>query len=337
MDGEVFVILSRLTFASLLSIALLGAWGLALAQGGSTSGGSATPILTPEEMLGRPKQERQKPSESPNTATQKSQTSNSEDLLSQYDNQGGLRQKWNHWLGKIGLGGTSVRKGNEAYQAGDYDGALQKYAEGLLDSPENQLLQYNAGNAHFRKRKFEDAIQSYRKALLGDNASISAKSWYNLGNAYFRKGEFALQQGKQEGLSDYREALAAYKKSLEIRPENKDAKRNIEVVQARIKELLERQKQDQQQQQQNGPQKPPPEPSAHAKQVLAKALQLTAQRQYAEAKALLEDLLVQDATAESYKSYVQRLDDVLKILRGETPSAPAAQDPRAQQPGMGVI
>jgi hypothetical protein len=35
-------------------------------------------------------------------------------------------------------------------------------------------------------------------------------------------------------------------KSLEIRPGNQDGKRNIEVVQARIKELLERQKQDQQ-------------------------------------------------------------------------------------------
>jgi tetratricopeptide (TPR) repeat protein len=264
------------------------------------------------------------------------------DLLSQYDGQepgalDALKAQWRGLLGKLGLTGSSTRQGNAAYQAGDYDLALQRYAEGLLDAPESQMLQYNAGNAHYRKRKYDDAIANYRKAILGDNAALAAKAWYNLGNAYFRKGEFALQQGKQEGISDYREALAAYKKSLEIRPENKDAKRNIEVVQARIKELLEQQKQDQNQQQQQGPQKPPPEPSEEAKRILARALQLTAERRYAEAKALLEDLLIKDATAESYKSHVQRLDDVLKILRGETPNAPGQQDPRAQQPGMGVI
>lgn len=266
----------------------------------------------------------------------------STDLLSQYDGQepgtlDAVKTQWRSLLGKLGLTGSSTRQGNSAYQAGDYDLALQRYAEGLLDAPESQMLQYNAGNAHYKKRKYDDAIANYRKAILGDNAALAAKAWYNLGNAYFRKGEFTLQQGKQEGISDYREALAAYKKSLEIRPENKDAKRNIEVVQARIKELLEQQKQDQNQQQQQGPQKPPPEPSEEAKRILARALQLTAERRYAEAKALLEDLLIKDATAESYKSHVQRLDDVLKILRGETPNAPAQQDPRAQQPGMGVI
>jgi hypothetical protein len=34
---------------------------------------------------------------------------------------------------------------------------------------------------------------------------------------------------------------------------------------------------------------------------------------------------------------VQRIDDVLKILRGEAPTPPQSQDPRASQPGVGVI
>jgi ATP-dependent Clp protease ATP-binding subunit ClpA len=106
------------------------------------------------------------------------------------------------------------------------------------------------------------------------------------------------------------------------------------VVQARIKELLERQKQDQKQQ--GNPQKPP-EPSEEAKRVLARAMQLTQERRYAEAKTLLEDLIQKDRTAAGFQPYVQRLDDVLKILRGETPTPPKSQDPRAAQPGVGVI
>jgi uncharacterized protein (DUF3084 family) len=130
--------------------------------------------------------------------------------------------------------------------------------------------------------------------------------------------------------------MANYKKSLEITPENKDAKRNIEVVQARIKELLERQKQNQQQQQ-GGKSQPPPEPDQQAKDALARALQLVAQRRYTEAKALLEDVIQKNKTAVTYQSYVQRIDDVLKIMRGETPTPAQTQDPRASQPGVGVI
>lgn len=237
--------------------------------------------------------------------------------------------------GWLGLGGSPARQAAEAYGGGDYDRALQKLAEAELDAPGSQALAYNAGNAQFRKKKYDEAIKSYKKALVGNNAGLAASAYYNLGNALFRKGEHAVQSGKQEGIEDYRDAMANYKKSLEIRPGNKDAKRNIEVVQARIKELLERQQQDPQQQP-GQPQKPP-EPSEQAKQALARALQLVAERRYAEAKAVLEDILQKDKTAISFQSHVQRIDDVLKILRGEAPATPAPRDPRSNQPGVGVI
>lgn len=235
----------------------------------------------------------------------------------------------------LGSGGSPAKQGDKAYADEDYDLALRKWAEARLDDPNSQSLAYNSGNAEFRKRKYPEAIASYKKALEGADAGLAASAYYNLGNAYFRKGEASIQAGKQEGIEDYREAMAQYKKSLEIRPENKDAKRNIEVVQARIKELLEQQKQEQQQNP-GSPQKPP-EPSEEAKQVLARAMQLVAERRYAEAKTLLEDVIQKDKTAITFQSHVQRIDDVLTILRGETPAAPAPQDPRASQPGVGVI
>lgn len=257
------------------------------------------------------------------------------DLLSRLEQGGAPKPSWlSRVKGWLGAGGAPARLAAEAYAAGDYDLALQKLAEAGLDQPESQALAYNTGNAQYRKKKYDDAIVAYKKALNGDDAGLASAAYYNLGNSLFRKGEFAIQSGKQEGIEDYREAMANYKKSLEIHPDNKDAKRNIEVVQARIKELLERQKQDQQNQ--GNPQKPP-EPSEAAKQVLARAMQLVAERRYAEAKALLEDVIQKDKTAATFQSHVQRIDDVLKILRGERPTPPQQQDPRAQQPGVGVI
>ncbi len=258
------------------------------------------------------------------------------DLLSQYEKPSGGKPRWvSKLLGFLGAGGAPPKQAAKAYAEGDYDKALQKYAEAQLDNPESQALAYNMGNAEFRKKKYDEAIKDYKKALNGDDAGLAASAYYNLGNAHFRKGEFAVQSGKQEGIEDYREAMAQYKKSLEIRPDNKNAKRNIEVVQARIKELLEKQKQDNKQQQ-GSPQKPP-EPDAQAKEVLARAMQLVQERRYAEAKALLEDLLQKNKTAVTYQSYVQRIDDMLKILRGESPTPPQTQDPRASQSGVGVI
>lgn len=256
------------------------------------------------------------------------------DLLSKLE--GGQGSSWfNRLKGWLGSGGSAAQQASKAYAAGDYDLALQKLAEAELDRPGTQALAYNSGNAQFRKKKYAEAIAAYKKALHGEDAALAASAYYNLGNALFRKGEFAIQSGKQEGIEDYREAMANYKKSLEIRPDNKDAKRNIEVVQARIKELLEQQKQEQQQNP-GSPQKPP-EPSEAAKQVLARAMQLVAERRYAEAKALLEDVIQKDKTAITFQGHVQRIDDVLSILRGEMPATPAPQDPRNQQPGVGVI
>lgn len=273
----------------------------------------------------------------PATGTNAPDPEPSPDLLSKYEKGAGANPPWWSKLkGLFGAGGTPPKQAAKAYAEGDYDAALQKYSEAQLDHPGSQALAYDIGNAQYKKKRYDDAIASYKKALQGSDAALAASAYYNLGNAHFRKGEFAIQGGKQEGIEDYREAMANYKKSLEIRPENRDAKRNIEVVQARIKELLDRQKQDQDQKQQGKPQKPP-EPSEEAKRVLARAMQLVQERRYAEAKTLLEDVIQKDKTAASYQPYVQRIDDVLKILRGETPTAPKAQDPRASQPGVGVI
>ncbi len=238
-------------------------------------------------------------------------------------------------LQALHLSPSPLKEAQKAYANGDYDLAVQKFSEAELDHPNSQALAYNTGNALFKKKQYDLAIPAFKKALNGTDTKVAAAAYYNLGNAHFRKGEFAIQSGKQEGLQDYREAMANYKKSLEIIPQNIDAKRNVEVVQARIKELLDRQKQDQKDQQKNN--QPPPEPSEKAKAVLARAMQLVEQRKYAEAKNILEQIIQEDPTAASYKSHVQRIDDVEKILRGEIPTAPKSQDPRAQQNGVGVI
>ncbi len=262
-----------------------------------------------------------------------------DDLLDEVEKESQANQPsfFSRFIKKLGLGGSNFAQGEKAYKEEDYDLALQKFMEEKLDNPESQELNLNIGNVQYKKKKYDEALKSYEQALVGDNSQIAAKAYYNMGNAHFRKGEFAIQSGNQQGIQDYRNAMAHYKKSLEINPDNMEAKQNIEVVQARIKELLEQQKNDNQQQQQNQNQQKQPEPSDRAKEVLARALQLVKERKYEEAKNLLEGIIQEDETAISFQSYVQRIQDTMDIMAGRPVSPPVPQDPRSNQQGLGVI
>ncbi len=244
---------------------------------------------------------------------------------------------WDRILQSLRLKPSPAKAAERSYASGDFDAALRSYSEAALADPESQALAYNMGNSHYRKGRYEEAAKHFEKALKGEDARIASRAYYNLGNVFFRQGEAAVKNGGEKSgekaLAEFREALAHFKKSLEIRPGESEPKRNIEITQARIKELLEQQKQESQQG--GGP--PPPEPSERAKQVLARAMQLAAQRKYGEAKSLLESIIREDATAESYKSHVQRIQDVLDLMEGKMPEPPGAGDPRSRQEGLGVI
>lgn len=233
--------------------------------------------------------------------------------------------------------GSPERKAQKAYKNKKYEEATQYYSEAELDQPESPRIAYNLGNSYYKQKKYDKAILRYKKAFSAKDSKLSSEAYYNAGNSYFRQAEFSIQQGKQEGINEYRQAMAHYKKTLEINPNHQNAKRNIEVVQVRIKELLEQQKQNKQQNNQNQNSPPPPEPSEKAKQVMARVKQLVIEGKYKEAHQLLQSLIETDETAISYKENLQRLQDVISIQKGEMPAPPTQQDPRQQQQGLGVI
>jgi len=236
-------------------------------------------------------------------------------------------------------------QGNKAYKKGDYAEALRRYAQAGAEAraagkPVDPALSLNAGNALYRLGKYDEAAGAYQEALKGQafrsarDTAFAARAHYDLGNAYYRKGAAADSSATEQAIGDLREALARYKKSLQMDPRNRDAKQNLEQAQTLLQKLLKRQ--EQQQKQKNPKNQKPPEPSKRAQEALARALQLTQEHRYPEAKAVLEDILRTDPTAAPYRSHLQRLDDVIRILNGQDPLPPSPADPRAQQKGMGI-
>jgi len=231
----------------------------------------------------------------------------------------------------LGLQAPPGERGDKAYRDGDYEEALRQYgkavAESAPDDPERRLLDLNAGNAHYRLQRWPEAIESYSRSLgrAALDSGFAARAHHNLGNAFYRKAEAADSAQPKAAIADLREAVAHYKKALRMDTRSPRSKQNLEQATARLQHLLEQQQQQQQQQGNPEPQKP----SARAQEALARALQLTQERRYAEAEAVLKDIMRTDPTASSYAANLKRLDDVRKILRGERPEAAAPGAPQA--------
>jgi len=120
------------------------------------------------------------------------------------------------------------RKGNKLYEKGQYDEALKVYKDAQLESPESPQLHYNIGNALYQKRKFKEAAQEYEKALRSDRPLLQEGAYYNLGNSAYRQGKLT-------------DAIQYYEKTLQLKPDDMDAKYNLEFVRKKLKETAQKQ------------------------------------------------------------------------------------------------
>jgi Ca-activated chloride channel family protein len=150
---------------------------------------------------------------------------------------------------------ASAATGYDAYQAKDYQKALEDFQARLKSSPDSPQLQYDAGAASYKLGDFGKAVDHFTKALLAENRKLREDASYNLGNALVRRGEAA--KGKEEKKADWKNAIQHYTEALNLQPKNKRAEENREIVKKMLEDLeKEEQKQDQQNQdQQNQDQK----------------------------------------------------------------------------------
>lgn len=118
------------------------------------------------------------------------------------------------------LGGTAHRKneqGNRRYEEKAYDESLRAYTEAQAAAPDSPELHYNLGNVLYRQENWSGAGEEYGRALLSAAPSLAPSAAYNLGNARYREGRFE-------------EAAQAYRQALGWRPDDMDAKRNLELA-----------------------------------------------------------------------------------------------------------
>jgi Ca-activated chloride channel homolog len=136
--------------------------------------------------------------------------------------------------------GTIVQ-GNKLYAEQKYDEALTKYRDAEVQAPESPIIKFNISAAEYKKKNYEEALKQNQAALNQEQTLDQAKAYYNMGNTLFR-------------MNKWPESVLAYKRSLELNPNDEDAKYNLEYVRKMMKDQSSQQNQNQQNQQQQNQQ-----------------------------------------------------------------------------------
>jgi Ca-activated chloride channel homolog len=130
-----------------------------------------------------------------------------------------------------------IRKGNREYEKDKFSESEISYRKAIDNNKQSPDAVFNVGDALYKQNKFEEAGKQFiENTNQSDDKVKKSAGLYNLGNSL-------LKANKLE------ESINAYKSSLKMRPDNKEAKYNLSYAQDLLK--LQREKQKQQQQQQN--------------------------------------------------------------------------------------
>jgi Ca-activated chloride channel family protein len=129
-------------------------------------------------------------------------------------------------LSPFGCSPTSwqARRAERRYDAGDWPGAYAEWSR-ALESSGDPVFGFDAGNALYRQKHYQDAAARWRAASTDQR--LRQRSAYNQGNAAVRAAEDATG-GEKDSLLDG--AVAAFEEAVRLDPADQDAKWNLEIA-----------------------------------------------------------------------------------------------------------
>ena len=111
----------------------------------------------------------------------------------------------------------SQDKGINYYQNREFEEAKNYYESLIRERGNNPQAQFGRGSSSFQQGDMETAEQAFEQSLKSSDLDLRSKALYNLGNTFYKNK-------KTE------EALAYYRKALELDPNDKEAKYNYEFL-----------------------------------------------------------------------------------------------------------
>jgi Ca-activated chloride channel family protein len=128
-----------------------------------------------------------------------------------------------------------IRKGNREFEKGKYSDSEISYRKAIDKNKESPDAVFNVGDALYKQKKYEEAGKQFvENANENNDKAKKSAGLYNLGNSMLKANKL-------------QESIDAYKSSLKLKPDNKEAKYNLSYAQDLLQKQQEQQKKQQQQ------------------------------------------------------------------------------------------
>ena len=148
-----------------------------------------------------------------------------------------------------GSAAQRVTEGNRLFKEGDYENALNRYADAERERPNSPEILFDMGDGFYRQKKYQEAIDAHARSMSHPEGprELQAGAHYNIGNSLFRQGKL-------------KEALEAYQKAIDLDTADIDTKYNIEFLQRKLNEQSKQQEEKKKNPQQESGQKQQKQP-----------------------------------------------------------------------------
>ena len=129
-------------------------------------------------------------------------------------------------------------KGIDYYNNNEFEKARQYYESVIMDRNNDPAANFGLGVTAFQQQDYATAMKGFETALGTDNNELKSSAYYNMANI--------LAQNKR-----LEESLAFFRKSLELNPNDLDAKINYELIKFQLQQQQQNQDQNQNQDENN--------------------------------------------------------------------------------------
>jgi tetratricopeptide (TPR) repeat protein len=123
-----------------------------------------------------------------------------------------------------------AEQGNAQMKAGNAEEALKHYDKAVATLPADAAAHFDRGTALYALSRFDEAGQEFLRATEAKDSALKAQAFYNLGNAFFKKEKFkeAVEAYKRTLALDAHDQRAKWNLEIALRKqkdqEEKDKK-----------------------------------------------------------------------------------------------------------------